>query len=118
MAVLVFLTDRTPEDALPALADLRLDVKHEPLSVTALDSCRGDRARGGAGGRGREPGAGLGCPERAANRSASPALVVVERDRLERFPWHEAADEFVYPGAPRGGAPGAPGARSPPGGRR
>jgi len=36
MAVLVFLTDRAPDDALPALADLHLDVKHETLSVTAL----------------------------------------------------------------------------------
>jgi DNA-binding response OmpR family regulator len=29
-----------------------------------------------------------------------PTLVIVERDRLDRFPWHEVADEFVYPGAP------------------
>ena len=29
-----------------------------------------------------------------------PVLLVVERDTIERYPWHELADEFVYPGAP------------------
>ena len=29
-----------------------------------------------------------------------PMVVVVERDQLERYPWAELADEFVYPGAP------------------
>ncbi len=26
--------------------------------------------------------------------------MIAERDQLERFPWHEVADELVYPGAP------------------
>ena len=30
--------------------------------------------------------------------------MLVERPDLERYPWHEVADEFVYPGAPEGGA--------------
>ena len=29
-----------------------------------------------------------------------PAVLVAERDQIERYPWHEVADEFVYPGAP------------------
>ena len=29
-----------------------------------------------------------------------PAAVILERDQLERYPWHEVADELVYPGAP------------------
>jgi DNA-binding response OmpR family regulator len=29
-------------------------------------------------------------------------VVIVERHDLERYPWHEVADEFVYPGAPDG----------------
>ena len=29
-----------------------------------------------------------------------PVLLVVERDTIERYPWHEVADEFLYPGAP------------------
>ena len=27
-------------------------------------------------------------------------MVIVERDQIERYPWHEVADELVYPGAP------------------
>jgi DNA-binding response OmpR family regulator len=27
--------------------------------------------------------------------------VIVDRDHLERYPWQEVADEFVFPGAPR-----------------
>jgi len=27
-------------------------------------------------------------------------VVIVERDQIERYPWHEVADELVYPGAP------------------
>ena len=37
MALLVLLSDRAPEAALPALADLRFDVK--------VDAARGERAR-------------------------------------------------------------------------
>jgi DNA-binding response OmpR family regulator len=29
-----------------------------------------------------------------------PIAVVAERDQLERYPWHEVADELVFPGAP------------------
>ena len=29
-----------------------------------------------------------------------PVVLVVERDTIERYPWHELADEFLYPGAP------------------
>ena len=28
--------------------------------------------------------------------------MIVERPDLERYPWHEVADEFLYPGAPEG----------------
>ena len=30
----------------------------------------------------------------------SPSVVVVDRDHLDRFPWHRVADELVFPGAP------------------
>ena len=29
-------------------------------------------------------------------------LAIVDRDGLERYPWHEVVDEFVFPGAPAG----------------
>ena len=38
---------------------------------------------------------------RAADPRAS-AVVIVERTDLERYPWEEVADEFVFPGAPEG----------------
>jgi len=99
MAVLVFLTDRTPEDALPALADLRLDVKHEPLSLIALGHVTAISPEAVLVDAVENPGqAWAVLKELAAVRA--PSVVVVERDRLDRFPWHEVADELVYPGAP------------------
>ena len=99
MAVLVFLTDRTPEDALPALADLRLDVKHEPLSVTALPHVAAIAPEAVLVDAVENPGQAWAVLMELRTL-ASPAIVVVERDRLERFPWHEAAEEILYPGAP------------------
>ena len=40
--------------------------------------------------------------DRVASSVIAPAMLIVERDQLERYPWHEVADEFVYPGAPEG----------------
>jgi len=40
MALLVLLSDRAPEAALPALADLRFDLKVESLSVDSLAHVR------------------------------------------------------------------------------
>jgi hypothetical protein len=40
MALLVLLSDRAPEAALPALADLRFDVKVDALAASALDHVR------------------------------------------------------------------------------
>ena len=99
MAVLVFLTDRTPEDALPALADLRLDVKHEPLSVTALPHVAAIAPEAVLVDAVENPGQAWAVLNELRTL-VSPAIVVVERDRLERFPWHEAAEEILYPGAP------------------
>ena len=99
MAALVFLTDRTPEEALPALAELRLDVKHEPLSASALDHVAAIAPETVLVDAVENPGqawAVLG--ELAA--AGLPSMVVVERNRLERFPWHESADELLFPGAP------------------
>jgi DNA-binding response OmpR family regulator len=99
VAALVFLTDRTPEEALPALAELRLDVKHEPLSASALDHVAAIAPETVLVDAVENPGqawAVLG--ELAA--AGLPSMVVVERNRLERFPWHESADELLFPGAP------------------
>ena len=99
MAALVFLTDRTPEDALPALSDLRLDVKHEPLSVVALGHVDAIAPEAVLIDAVENPGQAWAVLKELATTRA-PVVVVVERNGLERFPWQEAADELVYPGAP------------------
>ena len=102
MAIVALLSDRAPQVALPALGDLLPDLKVEPLAVSSLDHLVAIEAAGRAGRRRREPGTGVG---RGPVRSATvarimPVMLVVERDQLERYPWAELADEFVYPGAP------------------
>jgi DNA-binding response OmpR family regulator len=101
MPFVVLLADRSPERVLPALAELRLDVKNEPLSVTSLAHVLeldplvvlvdGDENHGQAWSVLREL---------RARDPRVPVVVVIDRDGLGRYPWHEVADEFAYPGAP------------------
>ena len=101
MARVALLSDRSPQVVLPALVEVHLDVKLEPLSVTSV-----------AHALSLEPGAVL---VDAAEHPAQawtvfqalrerdprvPVVLVVERDAIERYPWHEVADELLYPGAP------------------
>jgi DNA-binding response OmpR family regulator len=97
---IVFLTDPPPDEVLPAAMLLEADVKTESLSADALV---------------RLPDLapeflivdGTTDPERAfgllsavsASGSSVPVLVVVFPDAVERQPWHQVADEFVYPNA-------------------
>ena len=100
MKAVVFLTDRTPEEALPALAELGRDIKHEPLSVTAIEHVAWIGPEAILVDAAENPGqAWMVLQQLALTRT--PVVVVVERADLERFPWHEAADEVVYPGAPQ-----------------
>lgn len=101
MTPLVLLADRPPQTALPALAELAVDLKLEPLALSSLEHALE-----------LEPAAILvdaaEHPAQAwtvmlAMRERSPrvaAIVIAERDQIERYPWHRVADEFVYPGAP------------------
>ena len=102
MALLVLLSDRAPEAALPALADLRFDVKVDALAASALDHVRelepavllvdADENPAQAWSRpAGDPGGGPAGPD--PGRDLDP-------DGVERYPWHEVVDEFVYPGAP------------------
>jgi DNA-binding response OmpR family regulator len=103
MTLLAILSDRDPSRVLPALGELHPDLKHEPLTTVALEPAL--RA---------EPDAvvldAVEHPDhawavlgdlRARDREIA-VVVVVDRDHLGRHPWHEHADEFVYPGAPEG----------------
>jgi DNA-binding response OmpR family regulator len=99
MTALVFLTDRTPEEALPAIAELRLDIKHEPLSVTSIEHVASIRPEAVLVDAAENAGQAWMVLQGLAPLGA-PLIAVVERAALERFPWHEATDEVVYPGAP------------------
>ncbi|MEX0651402.1 MAG: winged helix-turn-helix domain-containing protein, partial [Actinomycetota bacterium] len=86
---------------LPALGELGADVKLEPLSITSIEHVLS-----------LEPEAVLvDAAEHAAQawsvlqslRSRDtrvPVMLVLERDAIERYPWHEVVDELVFPGAP------------------
>ena len=101
MAPLVLLTDRTPQAALPALADTRPDLKVEPLAVTSLGHVRELEPEAVLVDAGENPGQGWSVLNALhAQDPRIPTLVILERDQLERFPWHEVAHEFLYPGAP------------------
>jgi DNA-binding response OmpR family regulator len=101
MTLLVLLSDRPPEAALPALVDLRPDLKVEPLTAAVVDHIRE-----------LEPGAVIvDAAEHPAQawsvllilqqaEPRIPVVAIVDRDQIERYPWHEVVDELVYPGAP------------------
>jgi DNA-binding response OmpR family regulator len=97
----VMLSDRSPDEVLPALAGLLLDVKTEHLSVTAVgdivelepDVVIVDAAE--------NVGQGFAVLRTLHQRGARPPVVaVVERADLERFAWDEVADDLLFPGAP------------------
>ena len=99
--MLVLLTDRSPATALPALDELHLDLKTEPLALGSLahilrlgpDAVLVDAAE--------NPGQGFTiCTQLQATDARLPVLVLVEREQLARYPWHEVAEDFLYPGAP------------------
>lgn len=97
----VLLSDRTPAQALPALDELRLDLKLEPLALSSLDHVVEIRPNLVLVDGGENAGQAWSVLSGLRARDArSPAIVIVERPDLERYPWHEVADEFLYPGAP------------------
>jgi DNA-binding response OmpR family regulator len=101
MTIWALLSDRAPERALPALAELRIDLKHEPLSVVSLDHVARIDASAVLVDAVENPGQAWSVlADLAARATRVPAIVIVDRDHLERYPWHEVADELVYPGAP------------------
>jgi DNA-binding response OmpR family regulator len=101
MTIWALLSDRAPERALPALAELRVDLKHEPLSVVSLEHVAQIDASAILVDAVENPGQAWSVlADLAARATRVPAIVIVDRDHLERYPWHEVADELVFPGAP------------------
>ena len=101
MTAWALLSDRTVDRVLPAFGDLRLDLKHEPLSVVALGHVLGLEPTAVLVDAVENPGQAWSVLTELRARSDRVATVlVVERDRLDTFPWEELVDEFVFPGAP------------------
>jgi len=96
MPFLALLSDRSPHVAVPALPEVAPDLKVEPLSAASLEHVLG-----------LEPEAILVDAAENAPQAFSvltalrerdprvPAAVIVEREHLERYPWHEVADELL-----------------------
>ena len=79
------------------------DLKHEPLSLASLDHVVGFDPTAVLVDAVENPAQAWSVlQELRARDDRVPAMLIVERDQLERYPWHEVADEFVYPGAPEG----------------
>ncbi|MGZ8578169.1 MAG: winged helix-turn-helix domain-containing protein [Actinomycetota bacterium] len=101
MTVLVLLSDRHPERALPALSELRPDLKHEPLSAVALDHVLELEPFAVLVDAVENPGQAWSVLQELRIRATrASSVVIVDRDQLERFPWQEVADELLFPGAP------------------
>ena len=103
MARLVLLSDRPPDQVLPALAATGLDVKVEPLSPDSLAhlphlspwAILVDAVE-------NAPHAYAILRALASAGARVPVVAVVARRDLERVPWGEVVDDFVDPGAPAG----------------
>ena len=101
MTAWALLSDRTVDRVLPALGDLRLDLKHEPLSVVPLGHVLELEPSAVLVDAVENPGQAWSVLKELRTRNDRVATVlIVERDRLDTFPWEELVDEFVFPGAP------------------
>jgi len=97
----VFLTDRSPAEALPALQSLGLDVKTEhlaPESLAHLADIGADVLVLDAEANPDQAYRLLGLL--ASGGVPVPIVVVLARADLERFAWGEVADDFVHSGTP------------------
>jgi len=98
---LLLLSDRSTREALPTLESAGLDVKVEPLAVDSLahlpdiapDAVLVDAAE-------NPPHAFRILDALAAAGTRLPVVVIAERVDLERYAWHEVADELLFPGSP------------------
>ncbi len=101
MTAWALLSDRTVDRVLPALGDLRLDLKHEPLSMVPLGHVLELEPAAVLVDAVENPGQAWSVLTELRARSDRVATVlIVERDRLDTFAWDELVDDFVFPGAP------------------
>ena len=101
MASLALLSDRSPQVTLPAVDELLPDLKLEPLSVTSIAHVLALEPEAVLVDAAEHPAQAWTVLGSLRERDPRvPVVLIVERDTIERYPWHEVADEFVYPGAP------------------
>jgi DNA-binding response OmpR family regulator len=101
MSFLAVLSDRSLQAVLPALDELHRDLKLEPLAATSLGHVVELDAEAVLVDAVENPGQAWSLLQQARARDRRvPLVVIAERDQLERHPWHEVADEVLYPGAP------------------
>jgi DNA-binding response OmpR family regulator len=101
MGRVVFLTDRSPSEALPALTALDLDVKTEPLSAEGLADLRNLAPAIVIADAVENPDRSYRLLRQLGDdRSPVPVVVLLARGDLERFPWAEVADDLVYGSIP------------------
>jgi len=97
---IVLLTDRPATEALPSLSSLGLDVKVEPLAPDSLALLPDLSPSAVIVDAEENPEHGFRILSALAAATRDLTLVVVAaRSDLERFPWHEVADELVFSGA-------------------
>jgi DNA-binding response OmpR family regulator len=98
---LTLLTDRSMSAVLPALGDLHMDLKLEPLSVASLGHALELDPQAVLVDAVENPGQAWTVLQELQTRAPRvPTVLVAERDQLDRFPWERVADEVFYPGTP------------------
>ena len=99
--MILLLSDRSPVAALPAFEELHLDLKTEPLTPSSIDHALELGPDAVLVDAGENPAQGFTiCGQLQVADARLPVIVLVERDQLARYPWHEVAEDFLYPGAP------------------
>jgi DNA-binding response OmpR family regulator len=101
VARIVLLSDRLPDEVLPAVGGLVLDIKTQHLSVESIPHAR-ELAPEAVLVDAAENPAQAHAVLRALQglQMQVPIVVVLARADLDLFSWAELADEFLYPGAP------------------
>ena len=101
MPIWALLTDRAPTRVLPALDDVRPDLKVEPLEVGSLPHVLAIAPAVILVDAVEHPAQAWSVLQALADGDVrAPAVAIVERDVLARYPWHEVVDDFLSPGAP------------------
>jgi DNA-binding response OmpR family regulator len=101
VAAIVLLTDRFPEEALPAIVASGLDVKTEPLSIASIVDVLALTPGVVLVDAGDNPGQGHTVLRGLRDRAPRvPVVAIIERRDLERFPWDLVADELLCPSTP------------------